>query len=116
MKRKVGLLLAVWCLALPQTCLADEMSDAEAAVAEAESMLDMLNSMGSWFGPALIMKTEVENYLEMAKEAFEAGEYADALHYAEMALMQAKKAVGMRAWLLLTRQRCLGGLTTSTPK
>jgi len=114
MKKKVILILAVFAL-VPGTCFADEMSDAEAAIAEVESMLEDLNSMGAWFGPALVMKMEVEKYLEMAKESFDAGEYADALQHAEMALESAKKAVGLRAWSLLSGGRLVVGSIATRP-
>lgn len=100
MKRPMLLLAVVCCLILPEVS-ADEKSEAEAAISEAEAMLDTLGSWGSWIGPALAMKTKAETSLSMAKESFEAGEYTKALEYAEMALQYAKRAKGMRAWLLL---------------
>ena len=115
MKKKVILILAVFAL-VPGTCFADEMSDAEAAIAEVESMLEDLDSMGAWFGPALVMKMKAEEYLEMAKESFDAGEYADALQHAEMALESAKRAVGLRAWSLLTGGRLVVGSIAPGPE
>ena len=113
MKGKVILLLAIFSLAMPGLSLACPacsacQADAECAITEAETMLEELNSMGSWYGPALVMKMEAEKYLEMAKESCNAGEYTDAVSYAKKALEHAKKALGLRAWLLLTRSRLSG--------
>lgn len=101
MRKLVFVLMAV-CLAVPSV-VADEQSEAEAAIAEAEAVLEEMNSWGVWIGPALAAKMEAERYLEMAKESFDAGEYADALEYAAMALKYAQRAKGLRLWYLLTR-------------
>jgi hypothetical protein len=113
--KRVVLLLAAVCLAVPATCLADEMSDAEAAIAEAEALVEELNSMGLWIGPALAMKMKAEEYMKMAKESFDAGEYADALMYAEKAMEYAEIAKGLRLWYLLTRSGVYGYTATPTP-
>ena len=103
MNKKLGVLVVALCLILPQACLADEKADAEAAIAEAETLLEELNAVSPWFGPALTLKTEAEEHLEMAKESFEAEKYSEALEQAKMAIKSAKKARGLRAWLLLSR-------------
>lgn len=107
------LLLAIFSLAMPGLTLACPacstcQADAECAITEAETMLEELNSVGSWYGPALVLKMEAEKYLEMAKESCDAGEYTAAMNYAEKALEHAKKALGLRAWLLLTRSKLSG--------
>ena len=77
------------------------MSEAEAAINDAQSMLDTLNSMGFWFGPSAALKMEAENHLQMAKEAFEAGNYSEALQHAMMAMQYAHSALGLRGWSML---------------
>ena len=100
MKKFVALVIIVGMI-LPGTCLADEMSDAQNAIYDAESMLGSLNSMGCWFGPSAAMKMEAENHLKMAQDAFEAGNYSEALQHAMMALQFAHSALGLRGWSML---------------
>jgi hypothetical protein len=114
--KKIYVLVVALCLILPQACLADEKADAEAAIAEAESLLEELNALGPWFGPALSLKMEAEKYLEMAKESFDAGKFSEALQHAEMAMESANGAQGLRAWLLLTRGRLVRGVTVPQPR
>ncbi len=109
MQKKIFLFTTVFSLVLSQVCFADEKSDAEAAITQAENMLAELNSMGGWVGPALLAKMEAENYLKMAKDAFDAGKYAEAKQYAEKSLKSAEKAAGLRAWSLLTGARLVQG-------
>jgi hypothetical protein len=109
--KKVLLLAAVLCVSLPGLCLADEMADAEAAIQEVEDLLEEMDSWGVWYGPSLAMKMEAEEYLKMAQEAFEAGDYAEAKEHADLALQTAQRAIGLRLWYLLTRS----GIYGSTP-
>jgi hypothetical protein len=108
--KKILLVVVILGLIVPGVCLADEMSDAEDAINDAQSMLDSLNSMGFWFGPSAAMKMEAENYLEMAQDAFEAGNYEEALEYAQMALQYAQSALGLRGFSMLPG----GGLITGS--
>jgi hypothetical protein len=100
--RKIAIILVIaFCLASLNVCLADEKSDAEAAIQEAEAYLEKLNSLGPWIGPALALKMEAEKQLEMAKEAFEADNYSVAIDHAKMAMKYGKKAEGLRFYFLL---------------
>lgn len=105
--RKMVIVFIAVCLAVPSV-VADEQSEAEATITEVEAALEEMNSWGVWIGPALAAKMEAENYLEMAKESFDAGEYADALQYAKMALQYIQRAKGLRLWYLLTRSGIYG--------
>lgn len=109
--KKVLLFVALIGVMVPSVCLADEMSDAQNAINEAESMLGSLNSMGFWFGPSAAMKMEAENQLQMAKDAFDAGNYGEALQYAMMALQYAQSALGLRVWSMLPGAGLLTGYT-----
>lgn len=109
MQKKIFLFTTVFSLVLSQVCFADEKSDAEAAITQAENMLAELNAMSGWVGPALLAKMEAENYLKMAKEAFDAGKYAEAKQYAEKSLEAAERAAGLRAWSMLTWARLVQG-------
>jgi hypothetical protein len=112
--KKIIAVFLVACLAVP-SLLADEQSDAEAAITEAEAVLEEMNSWGFWIGPALATKMEAEKYLEMAKESFDAGKYADALEYAKMALKYTQRAKGLRLWYLLTRSGIYGYTAPMAP-
>jgi hypothetical protein len=108
--RKVAIVLVIaFCLASLNMCLADEKSDAEAAIQEAEAYLAKLNSLSPWIGPALAMKMEAEKQLQMAKDAFEAGNYSEAMGYAKMAMEYGKKAEGLRLYFLLYIYRGMTG-------
>jgi hypothetical protein len=100
MKKYIAIFVIVGMI-LPGTCFADEMTDAQNAINEAESMLQTLNSMGFWFGPSAALKMEAENQLQMAQDAFEAGNYSEALQHAMVALQYAHGALGLRGWSLL---------------
>ncbi|MFQ6089254.1 MAG: hypothetical protein ACE5K0_10185 [Candidatus Methanofastidiosia archaeon] len=102
MKKRI-VLLASFCLIFFETLAADEKSDAEALIVEAEAMVKKLNSLGPWVGPALVMKMEAERHLMLAKETFDAEKYTEAKNHAEMSLKYAEKALGLRAWSLLWR-------------
>ncbi|MBU7043179.1 MAG: hypothetical protein HXS47_06260 [Theionarchaea archaeon] len=99
--KKLIAVLVILGLILPTACVADEMSDAQDAINEAESLLEAMNSMGFWFGPSAALKMEAENHLQMAKEAFEAGNYSEALQHALMALQYGHGAMGLRGWSML---------------
>ena len=111
--RKMVRVFMIVCLVVPSV-LADEQSEAEAAITDVETALEEMNSWGVWVGPALAAKMEAENYLGMAKESFDAGEYADALQYAKIALQYIQRAKGLRLWYLLTRSG-IYGYTALTP-
>ena len=102
-------------LTVPGVCLADEMSEAEAAINDAQSMLDTLNSMGFWFGPSAALKMEAENHLQMAQEAFEAGNYSEALQHAQLALQYAQGALGLRGFSMLPGSSLVTGYTAPRP-
>ncbi|MGC1121645.1 MAG: hypothetical protein WBA22_11185 [Candidatus Methanofastidiosia archaeon] len=114
MRKTAIVLVTALCLASLNMCLADEKSDAEAAIQEAEAYLEKLNSQGPWIGPALIMKMEAEKQLEMAKEAFEAGNYSEAIDHAKMVMEYGKKAEGLRLYFLLSVPRKMTGSSRHT--
>jgi hypothetical protein len=107
MKMRIFLFFVVLILILAQVSSADEKSDAEAVIAAAKSIMDNLHGLGPWIGPALIMKTMAENYLALAQEAFDAGNYGSAKEHAAMALNYANKALGLRAYNLMIRSRVI---------
>jgi hypothetical protein len=111
--KKILLVVVILGLIVPGVCLADEMSDAEDAINDAQSMLDSLNSMGFWFGPSAAMKMEAENHLQMALDAFEAGNYSEALQYAQMALQYAQSALGLRGFSMLPGSGLITGSTAA---
>ncbi|MBU7014161.1 MAG: hypothetical protein HXS52_05005 [Theionarchaea archaeon] len=113
MRRTAIVLVVALCLASLNVCVADEKSDAEAAVQEAQAYLETLNSHSPWIGPALTMKMEAEKYLQMAKEALEAGNYSEAMDFAKMAMEYGRKAEGLRFYFLLFIYR---GLTGCSPR
>jgi HEPN domain-containing protein len=55
------------------------------------------------------MKMEAEKQLQMAKDAFEAGNYSEAMDYAKMAVEYGKKAEGLRLYFLLSIPRGMTG-------
>jgi len=113
--KKFVLVIAIVGLSLPVTCFADEMSDAQDAINEAESLLQTMNSMGFWFGPSAALKMEAENHLQMAKEAFEEGNYSEALQHAMMAMQYAHSALGLRGWSMLPGPKYTPGQTMHPP-
>ncbi|MBU6996665.1 MAG: hypothetical protein HXS41_07865 [Theionarchaea archaeon] len=116
MRKTAIVLITAFCLASLNVCLADEKSDAEAAIQEAEAFLAALNSRSPWIGPALVMKMEAEKYLQMAKEAFEAGDYSAAMDYAKMAMEYGRKAEGLRLYFLSFIYRGMIGGTARRPQ
>jgi hypothetical protein len=107
MKMRIFLFSVVLILILAKVSSADEKSDAGTSIAAAKSIMDKLHGLGPWIGPALTMKTMAENYLALAQEAFDAGNYGGAREHAAMALTYANKALGLRAYSLLIRSRVI---------
>jgi hypothetical protein len=107
MKMRIFLFSVVLILILAQVSSADEKSDAGTAIAAAKSIMDKLHGLGPWIGPALTMKTMAENYLALAQEAFDAGNYGSAKEQAVLALNYANKALGLRAYNLMIKSRVI---------
>jgi hypothetical protein len=101
-------------LVFPQVCFADEKLDAQYAIDEAETLLETLNSMGYWVGPAGVLKMEAENQLQLAKDALSQGNCSSALQHAMLSLQYAKGAIGLRGWSLLPGMGYAAGCSTSS--
>jgi hypothetical protein len=105
MRKRMCLLLLVFVLTMPQMLVADEKSDAEAAIAKATAMVEKINKLYFCPGPALVMKKEAVRQLQLANDALGAGNFGDALTAANLSFEIANKALGQRAYCYMYKHR-----------